>query len=480
MDGQVHRRARRHQPLEEAGSKGPGPLAQVQGAHEGSADAHVAAAHLHLDGGVLVHLGGGAAQGGCYEKHPQLAASEGVDGQPRSCQQAAQIVDAPELAHGVEAAVEDAVAGLKLGQQAPKGLRGGPRLRGKVLRLRPLKVLSQAVQARRVLSDEQLRREVQGVERPGEGAELRLVQLQAHDLADAELHPVQPHRPVVVQVRQHEEQRQLRRRLGARFTFTLPTVEQAGYVSPAASARPSSRATRRAEQLRILAVDDDAQALRYVRDTLMRSGYEPMVTADPGEALRLVEEYKPDLVLLDLVLPGTDGIDLMKDIAERRDVPVIFLSAYGQDKLVARAFDMGAADYVVKPFSPTELLARIRAALRRREVPKPSEPYMLGDLTIDYDERRVVLAGRPVELTAKEYGTLAELSTNAGRVLTYETLLRRVWGLDADADIRPMRTTINSIRRKLGDAAENPTYVFTQLRVGYRMPKGETQGQLEE
>ena len=170
----------------------------------------------------------------------------------------------------------------------------------------------------------------------------------------------------------------------------------------------------------------------------------------------------------------------MKDIAETRDVPVIFLSAYGQDKLVARAFDMGAADYVVKPFSPTELLARIRAALRRREVPKPSEPYVLGDLTIDYDERRVTLAGRPVELTAKEYGTLAELSTNAGRVLTYETLLRRVWGLDADADIRPMRTAINSIRRKLGDAAENPTYVFTELRVGYRMPKGESQGQLQE
>ena len=265
--------------------------------------------------------------------------------------------------------------------------------------------------------------------------------------------------------------------LGARFTFTLPTVEQAGYVSPVASARPSSRAKRRAGQLRILAVDDDPQALRYVRDTLMKSGYEPMVTADPAEALRLVQEYKPDLVLLDLVLPGTDGIDLMKDIAETRDVPVIFLSAYGQDKLVARAFDMGAADYVVKPFSPTELLARIRAALRRREVPKPSEPYMLGDLTIDYDERRVTLAGRPVELTAKEYGTLAELSTNAGRVLTYETLLRRVWGLDAGADIRPMRTTINSIRRKLGDAAGNPTYVFTELRVGYRMPKGETQGQ---
>ena len=268
--------------------------------------------------------------------------------------------------------------------------------------------------------------------------------------------------------------------LGARFTFTLPTVEQAGYVSPVAPSRPSSRSARRAEALRILAVDDDPQALRYVRDTLMKAGFEPMVTADPEEVLRLVEEYKPHLVLLDLVLPGVDGMDLMKDIAEMTDVPVIFLSAYGQDRLVARAFDMGAADYMVKPFSPTELSARIRAALRRREVPKPSEPYVLGDLTIDYDERRVTLAGRLVELTAKEYRTLAELSINAGRVLTYETLLRRVWGLDADADIRPMRTTISSIRRKLGDDAENPAYIFTELRVGYRMPKGEKPAQEAE
>ena len=191
-------------------------------------------------------------------------------------------------------------------------------------------------------------------------------------------------------------------------------------------------------------------------------------------------EERPDLVLLDLVLPGTDGIDLMKEIAETRDVPVIFLSAYGQDQLVARAFDMGAADYVVKPFSPTELSARIRAALRRREAPRPSDPYVLGGLTIDYDERRVTLAGQPVRLTAIEYRTLAELSASAGRVVTYEHLLRRVWGLDADADVRPMRTTISSIRRKLGDDAENPSYIFTELRVGYRMGKEETPEQPTE
>ena len=263
--------------------------------------------------------------------------------------------------------------------------------------------------------------------------------------------------------------------LGARFTFTLPTVEAAGYVSPVGRAQPFTRSSPRrgAEQVRILAVDDDPQALRYVRDALVRSGFEPLVTADPEEALRLVAEERPHLVLLDLVLPGTDGIDLMGEIAQTTDAPVIFLSAYGQDLLVARAFDNGAADYVVKPFSPTELAARIRAALRRRDAPKPSEPYVLGDLRINYDERRVSVAGRPVELTAIEYRTLAELSANAGRVLTYEHLLRRVWGLDADADVRPMRTVISSLRRKLGDNAENPAYIFTDLRVGYRMPKGE-------
>ena len=109
---------------------------------------------------------------------------------------------------------------------------------------------------------------------------------------------------------------------------------------------------------------------------------------------------------------------------------------------------------MVKPLSPTELAARIRETLRSRAA---SEPYVLGDLAIDYPQRRVTLAGHPVELTAREHGTLAELSANAGRVLTYETLLRRVWGLDAGADVRPMRTTISSIRRKLGDNSENPT-----------------------
>ena len=264
--------------------------------------------------------------------------------------------------------------------------------------------------------------------------------------------------------------------LGARFTFTLPTVEETGFVSPAPpvefSAGPSRRSVR--EQVRILAVDDDPQALRYVRDALVNSGYTVIATGDPDDVLRLVEAERPHLALLDLMLPGVDGIELMKDIVDVADVPVIFVSAYGQDQLVARAFEMGADDYVVKPFSPTELVARIRAALRRRTTSEPAAPYAVGDLTIDYAERLVTLAGSPVGLTAIQYRLLVELSANAGRVLTYEQLLRRVWGLEADADVRPMRTAISAIRRKLADDADDPTYIFTELRVGYRMPRPDT------
>ena len=260
---------------------------------------------------------------------------------------------------------------------------------------------------------------------------------------------------------------------GACFTFTLPSVEEtAATTLSSISTRREQKAEE--ERLRILAVDDDPNDLRYVRDTLAKSGYDPVVTGDPQEALRLVADERPELVLLDLMLPGTDGIELMKDILDVADVPVIFLSAYGREELVARAFDTGAADYVVKPFSPTELAARIRAALRKRAVAEPSQPYVLGDLTIDYAGRRVVLAGQPVHLTPTEYRVLAEISANAGRLVTYERLLDRVWEKrESDGDVRPIRTIVRRLRRKLGDDADNPTYIFTEPRVGYRMPEGE-------
>ena len=266
--------------------------------------------------------------------------------------------------------------------------------------------------------------------------------------------------------------------LGARFTFTLPTVEEAGFVSPPSppqlSTQPSLRPVR--EQVRILAVDDDPQALRYIRDALVRSGYAAIATGDPDDVPRLMQEEKPHLVLLDLMLPGADGIELMKGIMDTDGVPVIFVSAYGQDRLVARAFEMGADDYVVKPLSPTELVARIGAVLRRRTTSDPSAPYVVGDLSINYAERLVTVRGVPVSLTAIEYRLLVELSANAGRVLTYEHLLRRVWASEGGTDVRPMRTAISAIRRKLGDDADHPDYIFTELRVGYKMPRADIPG----
>ena len=265
--------------------------------------------------------------------------------------------------------------------------------------------------------------------------------------------------------------------LGARFTFTLPTVDTSG---GGAASSALGRSSRRGlwdeeEPVTVLVVDDDPQELRYVRDTLVNAGYRPLVTGDPEEAVRLMNEERPRLALLDLVLPDTNGIELMQTLLRIADLPVIFLSAYGRDDTIARAFEEGAVDYVVKPFSPTELAARIGAALRRREAPEPLEPYVLGGLVIDYALRRVNLDGSPVPLTAMEYRMLAELSVNAGRVLTYGHLLERVWREKPDADMSPMRTMVAKLRTKLGEDARNPRYVFTESRVGYWMPEGDGQ-----
>ena len=259
--------------------------------------------------------------------------------------------------------------------------------------------------------------------------------------------------------------------LGARFTFTLPAVEAA---APAPA--PASRGSRPPARVRVLAVDDDPQDLRYVRDVLTKAGYAPIATGDPADVPHLLSEEKPHLVLLDLVLSGSDGIELMNDIRRTADVPVIFLSMYGQDETVARALDMGAADYVVKPFSPTELAARIRAALRKRLEPiqgEPSGPYTAGDLEIDYAQRRVKLAGEPVELTATEYALVYELAVHSPRVLTHPVLLQRIWGPERVGEPWLVRDVVKRLRRKLRDSASSPRFILTEPRVGYRMAVGE-------
>ena len=177
--------------------------------------------------------------------------------------------------------------------------------------------------------------------------------------------------------------------LGTTVTFTLPAAGERGAMT--ASGPPA--APPPGEPVRILVLDDDPRMLRLVRDALEAAGYAPLVTGEPEELAAIIRAERPRLVVLDLVLPGLDGIELMQHTPELSDLPVIFISAYGRDETVARALEAGAADYIVKPFSPTELVARVRAALRRREAP---EPFVLGALAIDYERRRVSVAGNPV------------------------------------------------------------------------------------
>ena len=253
--------------------------------------------------------------------------------------------------------------------------------------------------------------------------------------------------------------------LGARFTFTVPVAEASG-AGPA-PVRPGS-AGHAPDAVPILVVDDDPETLRQVRDTLAEAGYAPLVTGDPWAVARIIRAEKPRLVLLDLMLPGTDGIELMQTVPELSDLPVIFISGYGRDETIARALEAGADDYVVKPFSPTELTARIRAALRRRSNPVP---FVLGELAIDYDRRRVSVAGRPVTLTRTEYELLRVLAQGAGRVLTHEDLLRQVWAGRGKANPKIVRAYVKRLRHRLGDDAARPAWIFNERGVGYRMAR---------
>ncbi len=263
-------------------------------------------------------------------------------------------------------------------------------------------------------------------------------------------------------------------RTGARFTFTIPIAPDAEEEIPESST-PGIRMTSTGDQTRVLSIDDDPQILRYLRNTLTDAGYLPFATGNPNEMLHLFEVERPHLVLLDVRLPGTSGFELLKSLREISEVPVIFLSGSSGEESIARALKMGASDYIVKPFSPTELIARIETALRKgtgSAVDEEREPYRIGDLTIDYSSRHVTVAGSPVRLTDTEYKVLFELSVNAGRVLTHEQLLQRVWGAEYTGDEGHLvRVIVWSLRRKLGDDATEPRYIFTEPRVGYRMAK---------
>ena len=254
-------------------------------------------------------------------------------------------------------------------------------------------------------------------------------------------------------------------RQGARITFTLPAAEE-----PAASPGMATAQGQAREHGTVLMAGDDPPTLRYVRDALTEVGYRPVVTGDHRTLGRLVRTEAPRLVLLDLLGPGAGGIELMRHVPELSDVPVIILSGYGGDETIVKALESGAADYIAKPFSATELTARIGAVLRKRAEP---QPFVLGELAIHYDRRRVSVDGQPVDLTATEYELLRVLSLGTGRVVTFDSLIRQVWRGRKHANRKLVRSFIRSLRDKLGDDAGAPTYIFSERGVGYRMGEPE-------
>ncbi len=271
--------------------------------------------------------------------------------------------------------------------------------------------------------------------------------------------------------------------LGSRFIFTLPTVEEAASHRPKPADLSSAGNRGAARGLgRVLVVDDDPQVLWHIRNTLTEAGYTPVATWDPEEVERLIVVERPHLVLLDSALAGVGETALMQRISRVTDVPVVLLSGHGtnQERDLALAFEIGADDYIVRPFSPTELVARVGAALRRREASESEVygvPFQLGELDIDYAQRRVTVAGQVVTLTDTEYRLLCELAVNAGRPLSRERLMNRVWSARDPGDTGVVRAYVKRLRRKLGETADNPRYIFNEPRVGYRLGEAEEQSE---
>jgi two-component system KDP operon response regulator KdpE len=226
---------------------------------------------------------------------------------------------------------------------------------------------------------------------------------------------------------------------------------------------------------RVLVVDDEPQTTRYLGMNLKARGYEVLVAADGCEALKLADENNLGLVLLDLGIPGPDGFAVLQALRRWNDVPVVVVSARGQERDKVRALDLGADDYLTKPFGVQELLARVRAHLRRAEGQGcgPRPPFGLGALQIDFGRRQVRMAGHLVRLTSTEYGLLEQLALAAGRVLTHTTLLQRVWGPDYRDEADYLWAYVSRLRRKLEPRPEQPRYILTEPGVGYRLATGE-------
>ena len=220
---------------------------------------------------------------------------------------------------------------------------------------------------------------------------------------------------------------------------------------------------------RILVVDDEPQILRSLRTTLASHGYDVQTAATGEEALAAVDGRLPDLVVLDLVLPGLSGLEVCRRLRARSSLPILVLSARGDERDKVAALDLGADDYLTKPFGVNELLARIRAALRRAAGARgPSAVVDADGLRVDFDRRQVTRDGAEVRLTPTEFDLLKVLVVNAGRVLTHGYLLRTVWGPEYEGESQLLRVFIGQLRRKVERDPSRPQHILTDPGVGYR------------
>jgi two-component system KDP operon response regulator KdpE len=223
------------------------------------------------------------------------------------------------------------------------------------------------------------------------------------------------------------------------------------------------------QPVRVLVVDDEPQIRRLLRVSLGAQGYQVREAAHGEEAITMTATERPDVIILDLGLPDLDGLDVLRRIREWTDTPIVVLSVREQEAEKVKAFDLGADDYVTKPFGMAELLARIQTALRHRLQTEVEEPiFRSGELIVDLGRRRVSVAGRDIKLTPKEYDLLRVLVTHAGRVLTHQQLLRVVWGPGSASETHYLRVYIGQLRQKLETDPAQPRYILTEPGVGYR------------
>ncbi len=223
---------------------------------------------------------------------------------------------------------------------------------------------------------------------------------------------------------------------------------------------------------RVLAVDDEPQILRALETILTGAGYEVETAATGEEALARATLRPPDAIVLDLMLPGASGTEVCRELRGWTQVPILVISIVGDEEEKIDALDAGADDYITKPFSVGELLARLRAALRRAESPR--EPILeLGDLRIDLDKRAVALRGEPLHLTPHEYRLLALFARNEGRLLTPRMILRDVWGPAYQDELHYVHVYVSRLRRRIEDDPANPRYLLTETSAGYRFVEPE-------